>query len=67
MRAQIFALLGTMVGVFTMIAGVGPQTAPDAAFHIGVLAFLAWGLSTTFAPPLPPPSPRGRIAELTDT
>ncbi len=69
LSAQVFALLGTMIGVFTMIAGVGPQTAPDVAFHVGMLAFLAWGLSTTFAPPSPSPSPspRSRIAELTET
>lgn len=64
LSAQVFALFGTLIGVFTMIVGVGPQTGPDVAFHVGILAFLAWGLSVTLAPPL---SPRGRIAELTDT
>jgi hypothetical protein len=42
--AQGFALLGTLVGLFTIALGVGPQTAPDVAYHLGVLAVLVWGL-----------------------
>jgi hypothetical protein len=42
--AQGFALLGTLVGLFTIAVGVGPQTAPDVAYHLGILAVLIWGL-----------------------
>jgi hypothetical protein len=42
--AQGFALLGTLVGLFTITVGVGPQTAPDVAYHLGILAVLVWGL-----------------------
>lgn len=42
--AQGFALLGTLVGLFTIALGVGPQTAPDVAYHLGILAVLVWGL-----------------------
>ena len=42
--AQGFALLGTLVGAFTVITGAGPQTLPDILYHAGILAVLAWGL-----------------------
>src|SRR5262245_34056663 len=42
--AQAFALLGTLVGVFTIAIGVGPRTAPDLAYHITILAVLTIGL-----------------------
>jgi len=42
--AQGFALLGTLVGLFTIALGVGPQTAPDVAYHLGILAVLVGGL-----------------------
>lgn len=42
--AQAFALLGTLVGVFTIAIGVGPRTAPDIVYHITILAVLTWGL-----------------------
>ncbi|MGN6361554.1 MAG: hypothetical protein ACTHMJ_11705 [Thermomicrobiales bacterium] len=42
--AQAFALLGTLVGAFTIAVGVGPRTAPDIAFHAAILAVLATGL-----------------------
>jgi hypothetical protein len=45
LAAQGFALLGTLVGVFTIVIGVGPRTAPDVAYHIAILLILAWGLS----------------------
>jgi hypothetical protein len=44
LAAQGFALLGTLVGVFTIAIGVGPRTVPDVAYHIGIAAALAWGL-----------------------
>jgi hypothetical protein len=42
--AQGLALLGTLVGLFTIAVGVGPQTAPDVAYHLAILAVLVWGL-----------------------
>jgi hypothetical protein len=44
LAAQGFALLGTLVGVFTIIIGVGPRTTPDIAYHIGIVLILIWGL-----------------------
>ncbi len=43
--AQGFALVGTRVGVFTIIVGVGPCTTPDVVYHIGIVAGLLWGLT----------------------
>lgn len=43
--SQLFALLGTLVGIFTIIIGVGPRTVPDVVYHIGIVAVLVWGLS----------------------
>jgi flagellar motor component MotA len=42
--AQGFALLGTLVGVFTIIIGVGPRTPPDVLYHIVLVLLLLWGL-----------------------
>jgi hypothetical protein len=42
---QSFALLGTLVGIFTMIVGVGPQTLADAVYHGAIIAVLVWGLT----------------------
>ena len=42
--AQGFALLGTLVGVFTMVIGVGPRTPLDIAIHCTMLALLISGL-----------------------
>jgi hypothetical protein len=47
LAVQAFALLGTLVGIFTIAIGVGPRTAPDIAFHIGIIIVLAWGLTVT--------------------
>lgn len=45
--AQGFALVGTLVGVFTIIVGVGPRTTPDVILHIGLVVLLVWGLVST--------------------
>jgi hypothetical protein len=34
--AQAFALLGVLVGLFTIAIGVGPRTVPDIAYHSAV-------------------------------
>lgn len=44
LAAQGFALLGTLVGLFTIAIGVGPRTAPDLIYHAAILAILVWGL-----------------------
>ncbi len=43
--AQGFALFGTLVGVFTIIVGVGPRTVPDVVYHVGIVLVLVWGSS----------------------
>ena len=43
--AQGFALLGTVVGLFTIAVGVGPRTVPDIIYHIGIVAVLIWGVA----------------------
>jgi len=45
--AQAFALLGTLVGIFTIIVGVGPRTIPDIVYHIVIAAALILGLAVT--------------------
>ena len=44
LAAQAFALLGTIVGVFTIVIGIGPRTPPDLAYHASILALLLAGL-----------------------
>ena len=41
---QGFALLGTLVGLFTIAVGVGPRTVPDVAYHVAIAVVLVWGL-----------------------
>lgn len=42
---QAFALLGTLVGIWTMIVGVGPRTVPDVAYHAVIVVVLITGLA----------------------
>jgi uncharacterized protein YqgC (DUF456 family) len=42
--AQAFALIGTLVGLFTILIGIGPQSAPDKVFHFALLGLLLAGL-----------------------
>ncbi len=42
--AQAFALFGTLVGVFTIIIGIGPRTLPDIIYHAVIICLLVWGL-----------------------
>lgn len=44
LAAQGFALLGTLVGITTIIIGVGPQSAFDVALHVGFVTLLVAGL-----------------------
>jgi hypothetical protein len=41
---QGFALMGTYIGAFVAVIGVGPSTPPDVAFHLGMLLALFCGL-----------------------
>jgi steroid 5-alpha reductase family enzyme len=50
---QGFALLGTMVGLFTIAVGIGPRTVPDVAYHVGIVVVLAWGLRLAWRAPRP--------------
>src|SRR5206468_7095555 len=45
--AQGFAILGVLVGLFTIAVGVGPRTGPDIGYHFAILAVLVAGF--TFA------------------
>ena len=45
--AQGFALLGTMVGLFTIAIGVGPRTVFDLTLHAAMVALLVSGLVAT--------------------
>lgn len=47
LAVQGFALLGTLVGVFTIVVGVGPRTVPDVIYHIAIAIVLVWGLVVT--------------------
>ncbi len=41
---QSFGLLGTLIGAFTIVIGIGPRTVLDVVIHIAMLALLLWGL-----------------------
>src|SRR5690606_30425200 len=41
--AQIFALIGTCIGIFVSIRGIGPQTFADAIYHTAMLLVLIGG------------------------
>lgn len=51
LAAQAFALLGTLVGIFTIVIGVGPRTAADIVYHIGIVAVLVFGLLVAMRAP----------------
>jgi hypothetical protein len=44
LAVQAFALVGTVIGVFTIVIGVGPRTLPDVAYHFAIVAVLIWGV-----------------------
>lgn len=41
---QAFALLGTFVGLWTIVVGIGPRTVPDVVYHVLIAIVLAAGL-----------------------
>ena len=42
---QAVATVGVLVGLLTIAIGVGPRTAPDIAYHLGILVALIAGLA----------------------
>lgn len=44
LAAQAFALLGTAVGILTIVIGVGPRTIADLVYHVGIVILLVAGL-----------------------
>ena len=54
--AQTFALLGTSIGLFLVIRGVGPNTVPDVIFHVGIYLVIILALIVT-ARTRPEPAP----------
>jgi hypothetical protein len=44
MAAQGFALMGSLIGLYVGVIGVGPHTVPDFVFHAGIVLALLWGL-----------------------
>jgi predicted ferric reductase len=47
LTAQAFALLGTLIGIFTIAIGIGPRTLPDITYHVTIVIVLVWGLVIT--------------------
>ncbi len=41
---QLAALLGTMIGIFMIIVGIGPRTVPDVIYHVAITVVLAVGV-----------------------
>jgi hypothetical protein len=39
-----FGLLGTLVGMFTIVIGVGPQTTADIVYHVLLVTLLVVGI-----------------------
>jgi hypothetical protein len=51
LTAQGFALMGTLVGVFTIAIGVGPRTVPDITYHVLIVIVLISGLAVAARAP----------------
>lgn len=55
--AQAFALLGTLIGLFTILVGVGPRTLLDVVYHFIMLGVLLWGFAVAWRMPVAPRLP----------
>ena|SRR5687768_11261200 len=42
--AQSIALMGSLIGLYVSVIGIGPHTVPDLVFHVGIVLALLWGL-----------------------
>ncbi len=45
---QAIALFGTLIGIFTIVVGVGPRSVPDYLFHLSMITLLVTGLLTIY-------------------
>jgi hypothetical protein len=45
---QLFALLGTFVGLFSIVVGFGPRTVPDVVYHAAIVVVLLVGLGVSW-------------------
>lgn len=45
---QAFALFWTLVGVWTIIIGIGPRTVPDIVYHVVIVSVLVGGLGVAW-------------------
>lgn len=41
---QLFALVGTLIGLWMIFVGVGPRTVPDVVYHVVIVGVLLVGL-----------------------
>ena len=57
---QLVALLGTMIGIFTIVVGVGPRTVPDVIYHIAIAMVLVVGIAVARSAPAEPAGDRAR-------
>ena len=48
---QGFALIGTSIGHFAIMVGLGPQSILDVAYHLAIIAVLIWGLVVSIKTP----------------
>ena len=48
---QLFALLGTLIGIMTIIVGIGPRTVPDVVYHVAITVVLAVGIAVARSAP----------------
>ena len=48
---QGFALLGSLVGLYVVVRGFGPDTPADLAFHVAIVTVLGAGLVLTARAP----------------
>jgi hypothetical protein len=48
LAAQGFALVGTLIGIFTIVIGIGPRSVLDIAYHVAIVGVLVWGLAVTW-------------------
>jgi hypothetical protein len=46
--AQGVALVGTLVGIFTIAIGIGPRSMLDIVYHVAIVAVLPWALSVAW-------------------
>src|SRR5438093_728147 len=64
LAVQEIALVGTLIGVFTIAIGVGPRTVPDIAYHLTIIAVLVGGLILAWRAPRQPFTPPTRMPSM---